>query len=310
MNNNVINKINGINFKYVSSINIPKNITFGTEIEFVNARFYDVKWKLAKRQRQNKLSNYKLEKESTVMHRDVRNNVLGGELVTPILNDSINSWKTLKYACDFLIKMGAKIDRNCSNHIHIGINIFENNLDYFIRFLKVWTIYEDIIYYFSCNEQLQIRNKINSYAKEIGMEIFKMFEQKYTKTEIIDKLKFILLDKTYALRFSTFETLEIRVPAGTLNSTIIQNNISFFIKLILYCKSNYYNEKLINEKFSLHDKNKSSIFNCKVINLDKALELSNLIYTTELEKLNFLRQYLKLFNKKEKNTHTKKYIYS
>lgn len=306
---NIMSKVYNTDFNYDTVINISKDITFGTEIEFSGACYNDVQ-KLLKKQN-NRLNGYKLKDDATVQCFGL-NSKVGGELTTPICNDNIKTWKNLKYACELLISADAKINRNCSSHIHVGSNIFENNIKYSMRFFKLWAVYEDIIFYFCCNENKTLRNNINSYSKEIGRDIFLMYDQYYyNDSEIFEHLTSALKSKTHAIRLSDFNTIEIRVPAGTLNPTIIQNNINFFIKMILYCKSNKYNERMINEKLEKYNKTKLVIERYNDIDIEKACELANLIFDNELDKIKFLKQYLKVFKKNNRlNAHTKKYIYS
>lgn len=79
-------------------------------------------------------------------------------------------------------------------------------------------------------------------------------------------------------------TIEIRCPNGTLEPVIWQNNVKFFGKLLEYAASNTYDKELI--QILGQDTSPQ-------INIEKAYALAQLIFNNELDKLYFLRQYIK-----------------
>ena len=87
-------------------------------------------------------------------------------------------------------------------------------------------------------------------------------------------------------------TIEFRCPNGTLSHIIWQNNINFFVKLLLYCRSNNFDIDFINKKMKNYEVKKLEQYSD--IYLDDAIELSDLIFDNELDKMYFLKQYLKI----------------
>ena len=59
------------------------------------------------------------------------------------------------------------------------------------------------------------------------------------------------------------------------------------------------NEKLINYLFRNYNNDTSVLSTYKCLNIDKSTLLADLIYDNETDKLQFLKQYLKLFNKND-----------
>ena len=99
-------------------------------------------------------------------------------------------------------------------------------------------------------------------------------------------------------------TIEFRSPNGTFNSIIWQNNVNFLVKLMLYCKSDKFNEGLINSKISymkkvsLDSDTRDSFFSFNKyswIYIDQAIELADLIFDNNEDKIYFLRQYIKSY---------------
>ena len=87
-------------------------------------------------------------------------------------------------------------------------------------------------------------------------------------------------------------TIEFRSANGTLNHIIWQNNINFYEHFLRYSTNPNFdfdriNYRMKNQEFSLE------YFN--IINIEEALELADLIFDNNLDKINFLRQYLKNF---------------
>lgn len=101
--------------------------------------------------------------------------------------------------------------------------------------------------------------------------------------------------------FHIENTIEFRCPNGTLNPIIWQNNVNFFIKLLTYCKGSYFDNEIIDKR---HEINLDIYNNLELYNeiyLNQALELCDLIFTNNTDKVYFLKQYLKSFKISEKH---------
>ena len=82
---------------------------------------------------------------------------------------------------------------------------------------------------------------------------------------------------------------------GTLNPAINQNYILFFYKIFEYVTSDKYDEEFINNKFNNINR-KSILIEYDNININDILEICDLIYDNNLDKIYFLKQTLKLYN--------------
>jgi hypothetical protein len=87
-------------------------------------------------------------------------------------------------------------------------------------------------------------------------------------------------------------TVEVRCPNGTLENAIWQNNINFFVKLLAYVNSDKFDEDLINKKFEKL-KNAFTIYDYYLLDIPTAVELSDMLFDNNLDKLNFMSQYWK-----------------
>lgn len=273
--------LNNYLLEYRSRLNI--NSTFGIELEYENADCDVIKSKL----QSEALTNWKSCIENSVY--------FGGEIVSPILSDDKKSWCDLTKYCIFLDRE-AEILKDAGTHIHIGSNILSKKDD-IKTLLKFWYLYEDIIIRFSNGEFTSPRPDMNGYALPIRSSYLNILE-------VLDRnsyLKYVCSDKCKAISFKNVSfnsillnnTIELRCPNGTFDSVIIQNNVNFFVKLISYVVNNDIDIDKLNYDISriLTSDKQTSVYN--LINVDKALKLSDLIFDNNLDKIYFLRQYLK-----------------
>ena len=82
---------------------------------------------------------------------------------------------------------------------------------------------------------------------------------------------------------------------GTLNEVIWQNNLNFFLSLMNYAKDGYNNadwEYYVNKA----NDNIDSDYDYSELYLKDALELADLIFKTNQDKIDFLKQYVKSIN--------------
>ncbi len=294
------NLLNHLNTYYLSlrdSLKIDENITFGIELEFekvnkIYEKYPEINLTLYEYGLYNK---WQLKYDSSLID--------GGELISPICTDNKEIWQEISSICEIIDKYG-QILYNCSNHIHIGAHILEGELETFMNLLKLWSVYEKIIFRFGYGEYLTARSSIR-YAKPVAEN----FKEDY---ELINKMNYNLYravmksahERNQAVNFKeTYyfdrkedkNTIEFRCPNGTNNPVIVQNNVNFFVKLLNYCKNpNFDNEKIQKRNEINGDKyNELKCYN--EIYLEEALELADMLFDNNLDKMYFLRQYLKNF---------------
>ena len=95
--------------------------------------------------------------------------------------------------------------------------------------------------------------------------------------------------------FNKYCSVEYRVPNGTLDPIIWQNNINFFVKLLLYCKNPNFNEDILNRRRMEVNGILGDITKYSDIYIEQAIELCDMIFDNNLDKIYFLRQYLKSY---------------
>ncbi len=292
----LLNCVNNTNFVLRDNLNIDKQYTFGIEIEMEYCDISKIKELLIK-----------YHDQDWIVKRD--NSLEDGcEINSPILRDDYYTWKIIEDVCQKVSKKAIVGDKT-SGHIHIGAPILGSNKEYWLRFLKLWATYENVIYRFAYGEYANARKCIKKYAepfslylfleydyfKDINFSFHKLFRN-LRNYERYHSVNFLNVDMDDLDTNKFMNTIEFRNPNGSFNPIIWQNNINLFMKLLLYCRSKKFNDELISKRY---EKNKEFLNNLdlyKEIYLDPALELCDLIFDNNVDKLYFLKQYLKGFD--------------
>lgn len=242
------------------------------------------------------------------------------EVNSGILMDKKQTWMTLKEVLS-LLKIHGNIASNCSGHVNIGTQILETNNNNWLNFILLWACYEDIIFRFTSGEWKSIRRRVDFYAKPVGYKYIELYNK--IQEEIKKNPKFLseydtryliydintlftkyfsskdrnnavnLFKATNPQKCELNNIIEFRCPNSSLDTVIWQNNINFLIKFLNYCKSPNFNYEIVLKRLNKFKKQSSLEYNS--INLNKAIELADLIFDNNLDKVYFLRQYLKNF---------------
>jgi len=232
----------------------------------------------------------------------------GIEVISPILTDNEQTWKDIKQVCD-LMKNNGKISTYCGGHIHVGAHIFDASIDAFLNFVKLWSVYENIIFRFCYGEYLSPRPKILDYAEPQLINFFEEYMELKDEDNLDIKrvIEFINYGRNQAVNFSNVSnpsgyqkenTIEFRCPNGTLEPVIWQNNINLLVNLLMYSNSLRYDDDIIIERknrleFVINNDEEVYLDMYNEIYLEQALEFADLIFKTNYDKIYFLRQYVK-----------------
>lgn len=311
----LINDLQDFFIPYRKVLNLPSIATFGTEIEFKHSNYND-NYKTNFIDEDNSAIFFMMElgfeyKNWNIEHEN--NDHI--EVISPVLTDSKITWQELDNILTFLKNNDCYYSGECGAHIHIGKAIFNENPLGWLNFFKMWYIFEDYIFKFTNGEEYSLRQSAKNKAKKIS-EVCKEIINDYNKFSIIDSSYLSNLKRNY-IKFTSecnngefytdlntivnnysdddiTKTIEFRSPNGTLNNVIWQNNINFFVKMLLSCsKENFDKEKL------------EYLYNNK--HLANEFDLCNFVFDNDFDKLCFLRQYYKDFDNKTKGFSKKFY---
>ncbi|MBR3162068.1 MAG: amidoligase family protein [Bacilli bacterium] len=299
---------------YRDKLNIGKDVTFGVEIEFDKARKRDIKEVLDKAYYDKVIDKkWDVVDEETICESGDKNYMFGGEAVSDILTDNENTWKNINYTCDKIKIFDGKINKNCGAHVHVGADVFRDDMKYYDRLMKLWLIYEDVILRFCYGEFDRVRDLCFNFARSPYLLFKIIYDHYYNKHKLnLSFEKFVDLmgnniNKNFSLSFCrlskeflgnrykiindwyNYRTLEFRGGNGTLNPVIWQNYINLYTKLLLCCLDDNKNWDIIDKRFI-------DTYNCETLenyNYEKALEFSNFVFVSEIDKHNFMLQYMK-----------------
>ncbi len=290
-------KLNDYRLKYHKNIGVDPNISFGVELEFQDVLLYYVKKELS---RDVKFQDWFIHEDKSCSYV-VDDFAVGGEISSPILHDSDIDWKVLAEVIQCLKKLKAQVTDETAFQVHVGAQIFAQDIQNVVNFVKLWCIFEHVIFKFSYGNHSVARSKILYFAHPIAEATQLKCQFIFNFLETLYCPKALNYDKKWALNFQNYSFLsleeeinndiEIRCANGLLDKAMIQNTIYFYLKLMLYVMSDHFDQEYIDYLFqNLHVKNFEDYSKTYI---EDALLLGDLIFDNSLDKINFLKQYIK-----------------
>lgn len=276
------------------NLGLGRKITFGLELEFEDA---DVSLIINKLREDSSFNDWKIKNDTTLYR--------GAEINSPILRDTNNSWNNLQKVCS-IIDGHAVIGSSSGGHIHVGTKVIGEKRESWLNFIKLWSVYENIIYRFSYGDFLTSRSSIVKYASPMTKVFWRDYQRlsRYGRLNTFEVIREISHKRNQAVNFNNVSdlkktanknTIEFRCPNGTIDPVIWQNNVNLFVNMLLYSKSTRYNDDIIQNRKNINGDKYSELCWYGEIYLQQALELCDMLFTNNLDKIYFLRQYLKSF---------------
>ena len=210
------------------------------------------------------------------------------EIVSPILQNTKQTWITLRKIGELLNLINPSYDE-CSFQVNFDGNLLPRIEDK-VNFLKLYAMYEDIIYRFSKGEDEIYRSSLETYASPVILTLKGLLS--FDNKQIIEMFSD---NKRYGIVFKTKDKdlIEFRTPNMTSNPILWQNYITTFYYLLEFSKTKHYNMKEINHY--LTNFNKIYILeNYELEKKEKALVFAKTIFHNNNDFCNFMHQYLKI----------------
>ena len=284
-------------------LGLSHSSTFGLELEFENAKRNKIEEKLGKVFPNR---DWLLKNDSSLCN--------GAEINSPILRDQKKSWEELEQVCS-IVQPYASIEKKAGGHIHVGTQTLGDKDESWIHFIKLWSVYENILFRFLYGEYLSARPSLDQYAEPLAENFWVDYQTILRDhpglSEIIYRIthtrhqavNFKHVNRGNIASYAKNNTIEFRCPNGTLDPVIWQNNVNAVIKLLYYAKSSNFDDDMVEERYQ---KNKNKYYRLECYNeiyLEQALELADMLFHNNIDKIYFLKQYLKSFeicnNKKD-----------
>ena len=265
------------------------NLTFGLEIEYENVKKF-----LVTRFLKNKYKNWNSISDNSLK--------TGGEIVSPILSGRNCQWNVIEDVAHLLKVKNADTCNSAGIHIHVGRQIITTK-EQFIALIKLYIISEPILFRFGYGDKISARSKIMKYSPPVAFHLYTLLP-KLEKCNSLEEI-YLLLEKSSkysALNFSNInsvtekKTMEYRFFNSTSNKCVIQNDINAIINLVLSVTRDTIDLDLLNNYInSIENFEEVITYKYNEICLEDALYVVDQIFTNNLDKLYFLKQYIKGF---------------
>ena len=233
--------------------------------------------------------------------------IRGFEVASPILTDNKDTWVRILEIFKILEQNKILPTELCSSHLHYDFGaLVQGDPEKVLMIYKLWMLYEDIIFRFAYGEYINGRQGMYVYAVPIALKIKRLLENfPHDEFSLVNILRcfYSLTDRNtsvnvencyyHLLHNNYIDTIEFRVPNGVSHPTVLQNNVNFFGKFLEYATGE---PDLESITYLCHKRKAPSFINTlgySKIDIDRAFELADLIFKNDLDKINFLRQYIK-----------------
>lgn len=228
-----------VDYEYENVLN-GNDLTFGIELEFVGGNpdaiardlYREEICAYPERVRYHAPSvegKWKLERDGSVS-----DGTEGGELVSPILRDTPETWRQIERICEIASRHGARVDQRCGGHVHIGMEPLDTARQRWRRFFKIMSGYEECVYRAAGGDLGRVRSNSRTYATrfrdraEVGINYRTQLNNEYDVrnfTRVVSES-----ERYYGINLTNIsdnrrETVEFRYFNGSLNPKQIQANV-------------------------------------------------------------------------------------
>ncbi len=304
--------VQSILLEYRNTLNLPSNVSFGLELEYEN-----LNKSLVDKYFDQEVTSWELGSDGTVSS--------GGEIRSRVLYDDERTWRELQLVCNFLKRKKATTLNKAGGHIHVGSQALGSAIESWITFFKFYCAYEHVLFRFFYGDKINARDSQLKYAPPCRQKVKRMLlmvEDGESLTKAFNNCN----EKYSAVNFghvscykldsySDYNTIEFRGPNASINEVIWQNNVNVVTKMLLAAKkgkidTDYLDYKLKCDYIACNDGNPLPASYNEIF-LQDALEFVDSAFEANIDKIYFLRQYLKDFsnNYKVKTPTTAKVFY-
>ena len=272
LNNQLINSP----MEFRSKLTLPHKANFGLELELDKVDLLEVR----------ELVGRNIGGDFSVKNDKSLTTGMNAEINTPVLRNSKATWELLKRMGELLKKINASYDR-CSFQVNFDGSLLPSVEDR-VKFLKIYAMYEDIVYRFSKGEDSTYRDSLEEYASPIILTLKGVLS--INNDAVVDMFS---NQKRYGICFKTkdCDLIEFRTPNMTDNVCLWQNYVTFFYYLLNLVHSGKINMREVDEYISSY----SRIYileNYEKEKEEKALQLSKKLFCNSTDRINFMHQYL------------------
>ena len=225
---------------YYDNVLNGSNITFGVELEFVDGDSDAIARELHSMGICSSPSMQRYHSARIpgmwVLERDgsVTRGGYGGELISPVLCDTPDTWRQIETICEVARRHGARVNTNTGAHVHIGAEeALDGKRQRWRRFFKTTTGFENIFHRLAGGEQGRFRGGHYTPSAQLQNRtgITTRMPQDGQTSDFQNVIGRISRGKYQSINLSPFsgnkKTVEFRAFNGTLTPGIIQANVKY-----------------------------------------------------------------------------------
>ena len=252
-------------FTKIPPITLPGQMTIGVEIESEG---------LASREEIEKIIGNLLKERTWELSSDITL-INGTEAISPILRKDTASHE-IYTVCNALYSLGQETSERCGGHIHIGADYLTDLQDW-KNLRNIWNNTEKILYIISNRKgeipragvlgyAQPISGKDESKQKTINLENESDLENFIAETKIIQGTRYSGINYVNVGEEEK-NTIEFRLPNGTLDPTTWIENINLFGGLVRV--SHELSEIMLKSAEQRTEEEKKMLYNYKVIQTEQ-----------------------------------------
>lgn len=291
-----------IPYSYENVLN-GSDITFGIELEFVNgdsnaiaAELYEMgicgNDTMTRYHGQRVPGKWTLERDGSVT---LGNH--GGELISPILTDTPQTWRTIETICNVARHHGAEVNFQTGGHVHIGAaNALDGKKQRWRRFFKMGAGFEEVYKRLSGGELGRFRDTgYTASSADLNRRGITMhLPEESSTSRYFSQIGNRLGEKYRMINFEPLlskQTVEFRGFNGTLTPGVIQANVKFAAGMVLSAERSRLRS---TESFSSteSDKKRANIINDYESNNERSdrsiMRTLDVIFSRKEDKLHIL----------------------
>ncbi|MHB8156814.1 MAG: amidoligase family protein [Desulfocucumaceae bacterium] len=226
-----------IEYEYENVLGGSEN-TFGIEIEFTGADINTVARELhaAGLVSTPRRGGYHaartpgmwaVERDGSVSDGDI-----GGEVISPVLRDTPETWRQLERVCEIVRRNGGRVDMRCGGHVHVGADPLDESTWRWMRLARIASGFEDVIYRMAAGGESQGRHRGEGggfrYSAPVPEGVGRFFhDRRVPQSSLISEVS---PSRYFGLNLRNVgpgqkNTVEFRHFNGTLDPKQIQANV-------------------------------------------------------------------------------------
>ena len=274
----IISELDRRPFVYREVLGIPKKVNFGLELE-LDKIDPDMVYKLVRKE----FGSSWIVKEDKSLTKGEN-----AEIVSPVLHNTKDTWILLKKMGELLERLNPNYDK-CSFQVNFDGSILPRVEDK-VRFLKLYAMYEDIVYRLSQGDRGSYRDSMEEYAAPIIL---------YLKggLSISNEASINLLSnqKRYGIAFKDKDyndLIEFRSPNMSSNPIEWQNYINVFYYMLMAASKPKYDKSEVDRYIDHY-------YKCYILEdyerekREKAIQFAKVMLPGNTDKSNFFHQYMR-----------------